>query len=267
MSLCTRCDQKETRVFCGACLTTGYCSKRCQYIDAQYGGHNCSLEPKDPQDPNEDMLPYVFRKLPEKERVYLAHQAPPHLVAFGSANHPFVVAVSDSCDLMQARLYDGVFAFIGEESRDEIHPARGRRRPMHHFLGARQLRLTESLVEELGRAMAELHETTDANGFVVVRAHEYRANYDPKGMVTLIAPDKPEYALYIRYDHDRARAIPKNRDDPEILQHLGFLMGMSPYIPHAEQGALFDAFIKGYRARAGNARTDALVNVMKTFLS
>lgn len=54
---------------------------------------------------------------------------------------------------------------------------------------------------------------------------------------------------------------------PESIQCFGSVLGLSPYVPRADQGELFDTFCRGYGQAAGEEKTREIVEVMKTFLS
>lgn len=56
-------------------------------------------------------------------------------------------------------------------------------------------------------------------------------------------------------------------DTPESIQAFGSVMGLSPYVPRADQKELFQAFCEGYAEVAGVARTREVAEVMKSYLS
>jgi hypothetical protein len=101
------------------------------------------------------------------------------------------------------------------------------------------------LSEEVGHALGLLH---------------FRHGVDAYNFALTYSKDGP----YLHLDPISTNLV-QPKTTPESIQCFGTILGMSPYVPRADQGPLFDAFCRGYKMEAHEHMRE-IVQVMKTFL-
>jgi hypothetical protein len=227
-------------------------------------------------DPDTSALPCRFAALPRNERIPLPYQAPPHLVGWGHQDYPYIAAVIskprpsimkqviesslkytkepeksnrlaalcpiDSSDpalrlVLQSRIYDGQYVFLGEADMNEIHE--------HHHLehicvgvSAFPAKEAETMANDLGQVLAEIHFGLDLDGFGFAVVHGH-----------LHLEEEEKSKLWVVNDYARCRRLFVDVD-PEVVDRLAFVLGRMAYVPSPEQENLFSSFSKGYMDKA-----------------
>jgi hypothetical protein len=161
--------------------------------------------------------------------------------AHSSLVQPLVEATPGQTQALTAHLPDSIYLHLGEDAYESPHvlslyPFRAR---------YPQVDLVE-VVRTVGQGLGQLHmkQGSDTYGFGLTWS---------RGQVQ----------LHLDVLHTNIL----DPDTPESIQAFGSVLGLSPYVPSADQKELFQAFCEGYASAAGVERTREVAEVMKSYLS
>jgi len=279
---CARCTTRAAPLSCVLCEQR-YCSQRCLSIDTRYGDHVHAPPPlraatysltqlHDGQKDTDPALQDFLRARPQEtvprfaqgcsnypafglierhmDQVALVLDRPPqppqlalhqtlskavplvHPIEHTSPLHPLVLVRHEE---------QSVYLHLGEDVYESAHVLSlrpwMRRFPQYD---------AHVICEQVGQVLGQLHfaQGVDAYNFAVTwsAVTDLHVHLDP---------------LYT------SQLWPSS---PESVQCFGAVLGMSPYVPRADQGSYFDAFVRGYSAHA-KEHTAAIVEAMRSYLS
>lgn len=278
MSTCTRCKHRRGALVC-VCCTNTYCSQRCLAIDTRHGPHrhgptalraalplNQGHDQKDTDlDPVLAAFLYAPRTVPRYAQgcgnyeafgveahanlsaLHLDHAPQPehlalhdrickathmvHPITHASPRHPLVLV---------PHLPRSKYLHLGEDTyaSDHVMSVQGLRRGFPDT--------TMNCSYCVGLVLGQLHYVhgVDAYNFAVTLSSSstLRVHLDP---------------LYTNVVNPQA---------PEVVETFGAILGMSPYVPRADQGPAFDAFCSGY-AKEAKENMPAVIEHMRFYLS
>ncbi len=279
MSTCTRCLHRRGTLAC-VCCTNTYCSQRCLAIDTRHGPHqhgphlHAAAPPLNQSHGGKDTdLDPVLAAF-----LYAAPSTVPRY-AQGCANYE-AFGLDTDMDMTALRL-----DHVPQAAHLAAHARICKATHMVHPITHADPRHPLVLVPHLARSMyLHLGEDTYASAHVMSTQALRRRFPDMTknccytlgevlGQLHFVhGVDAYNFALTLsdssvmRLHLDPLNTNVVNPRAPEITDTFGAILGMSPYVPRADQGAAFDAFCHGYAIEA-KENMPAMIEAMRSYLS
>ena len=226
------------------------------------------IPPPSVGNPDISATPYRLYSLRHTDKpILLKYQAPVGITSYGYASYPYVCAVEvkrggvldwvdalieeggslvDSYDpalplVVQHRVYNGTYLFLGEESLEGYDTLDNVK-----FSDVSDFSPEDAaaIAAHLGKLLSALHYKIqiDAMGFSVLRGRMY---------------NEDTTQTYVTLNYDLSRKL--NLDlDPEVAEHLGYVLGRMATTPSPTQGKIFTAFSSAYIAGAREAGVESI---------
>jgi hypothetical protein len=140
------------------------------------------------------------------------------------------------------RIYNATYLHLGEEEYSDAGV-----QGVSVFGTQRAVSVARDLGEALGRLHTIVH--VDCADFSLVWGNEL--NGPPRA--------------FLQFDTERTRQV--YVDFPDTRQHLGLVLGLSPYVPRADQGRLFEIFFAAYESIVGSEFADEVREELNRFLT